>query len=152
MKLFELDLDKLHRVALRIDKGRKVGNTTLFIYDMIGVALTNAFDYSKDKKGIYVVFSKPHTVIMETLKRVEEICEIEKVYFRSVSAGTIVIANTVFQFIRNYDEDLGKGVCESNIWWNTDCCWNETATEGEIFCTTVDSVNLCRLNLTLRQL
>lgn len=121
-KEFKLDLERLHNVALENVNGSRCGKTTLFIYDMIGIAQTNAFSFSKEKRVIYIPFSRDIRSILSVIDRIEEICTSEKTPFAKIDNGTITILDTVFSFVRNYDEDFVRIGCEKYVWWNNDYC------------------------------
>lgn len=81
-------------------KGRHVGNTTLFCYQIIGIAQTEAFCWTKIQKPIAILFDVPILWTDKCIKQLEEICKSENVYFQRKSDGIFVVDDTCFILIR----------------------------------------------------
>jgi hypothetical protein len=103
---FVLDIDRLHKVCLEELSGRGCGNTIKLCYDILGVALSEAYSWSKIKKPIAIKCTIPLKFASEVIGTLEKICIAEDVDFRRKSDFTITIADTAFIFIR----DLGTGI------------------------------------------
>lgn len=137
---FKLDLDRLHQTALNERPGRASGRTTLFIYQMIGVAQTGAFDFSKDHKLVYIVFNKPaRTMMLPLLASVESICKSEGIPYKiEKDAKYIQILGTVFTFIKvdgvEYDNLDERCITQDtdHIWWYSDCCWDPAVDSRDV--------------------
>lgn len=150
MSNFKLDLNILEETALERRTGRRSGQTTLFIYDLIGVALLDRYNFNKVKQPIYILFTKPINHVLDFLNRVQEVCEYEKIPCGRNGAHYITVLNTVYAFVR-IGVDSGMDYSSFDKWalnldyvvYNSDLCWKESDRLEDIDLAHANSVSIC---------
>lgn len=153
MEKFVLDLDHLHKVALGEVSGRGCGKTVFFAYQLLGVAQTGAFDFSKNEsKVVYIVFNKPANCVREIIKTVHRICESESIFCKiEPNYAYLQILGTIFSFVKILNDDCERGfaIDPSWVWWNTDACWPPNTSIDEIMNAHAKSVCAPGFNITI---
>lgn len=101
-----VDIDRLHNLFLNEDKlvGRREGHTTLFVWQLIGLAELNCYSWNKIRQPVWIPFNKPTCNVLEIIRMIGNVCRENAIDFAKNSSHQFVIYNTLFEFYR-IDED-----------------------------------------------
>lgn len=157
------DIEQLHRLFLNEDKypGRREGHTTLFIWQLIGIAELNCYNWNKIHQPVWIPFNKPVGHILHTIDMIGKICYENAIDYAKNSSHQFVIYNTLFNFYQVDDIPFWKQVnapYESYEYYissreDNDCMWREwemtTQNIDRAMKDTFDSVNLGVFELKL---
>jgi hypothetical protein len=97
-----VDIDRLHNLFLNEDElvGRREGHTTLFVWQLIGLAELNCYSWNKIHQPVWIPFNKPICNVIEIFKMIGNICRENAIDFAKNSSYQFVIYNTLFEFYR----------------------------------------------------
>lgn len=127
------DIDRLHRLFLNENEcGRCSGHTTLFAWQLIGIAQLNCFDWQKIKQQVWIPFSKPHLYVFDIIRTVGRICNEEHIDFCKNDKHQFAIYHTVFEFYNVRGTTFGKRILppEGYDYWfcsyeDNDALWQD---------------------------
>lgn len=135
----KFDIDRLHDIFLNgLDNTqdlswaeRRRGYSTLFAFQLIGLAQLDIYSYKEsDNRIIWIAANKPLHCIQEIRAVIRYVCEREGVRFVEIeprkSIFRFAINNTIFDFFRiNDDSDIAKisGQLIIPPCVDNDCCY-----------------------------
>lgn len=151
----KFDIDRLHSIFLNgldgrnddaVYFGRRAGYSTLFAFQLIGIAELDLYNFKKQDNPIWIATNKPISWVENIRAVIRYVCEREGISFiesPNKSMFRFAIKSTIFDFMR-YDNpndiDTAKGPKIYPITDN-DCCfqWYD-AMDGNIDKRIFDSV------------
>lgn len=167
----KFDIDRLHNIFLNgldwgnddaVYFGRRAGYSTLFAFQLIGVAELDLYNFKKQDNPIWIATDKPISWIENIRAVIRYVCEREGILFiesPNKSMFRFAIKRTIFDFIR-YDNpndiDTVKGLKIYPIADNDSCFqWYDVMNEdidNRIFdnvtkAYSANGVNFCFRNL-----
>lgn len=105
-----VDIDRLHNLFLNEDKlvGRREGHTTLFAWQLIGLAELNCYSWNKIHQPVWIPFNKPTCNVLEIIRTIGDVCHENAIDFAKNSSHQFVIYNTLFEFYRTGEDGRYK--------------------------------------------
>lgn len=158
------NIGKLHNLFLNEEKypGRKEGHTTLFAWQLIGLAELNCYSWNKIHQPVWIPFNKPTGYVLETIDMIGKICYENAIDFAKNSSHQIVIYNTLFDFYRIDDIPFNKPIPApigylSSYYFSSrednDCMWREWEMTEEnkkrVINDVFNEINICGSHLRL---
>ena len=157
------NIGKLHDLFLNEEKypGRREGHTTLFIWQLIGIAELNCYSWNKIHQPVWIPFNKPVVHILNTIDMIGKICYENAIDYAKNSSHQFVIYNTLFEFYQIYDDPFLRQIrapYENYEYYissreDNDCLWRKwEITKQNIdkaIMDTFDSVNIAGCELRL---
>lgn len=94
-----IDINRLHTLFFK-EEGyeRKEGHTTLFVWQLIGLAETDAFSYKKINDRIMIPYNKSLVKIFRILTMIKYTCQANDIDFSISRQLRFVIKSTAFEF------------------------------------------------------
>jgi hypothetical protein len=153
-----VDIDRLHNLFLNEDKltGRSEGHTTLFIWQLIGIAELNCYSWNKIHQPVWIPFNKPVSNVLNILHDIGKICYENGVDFAKNSSHQFVIYNTLFNFYQVSDVPFKDPITPQGKYWfssrqDNDAIYRIWEMTNENYSRhireTFDHVNVCGLDL-----
>lgn len=107
-----IDIDRLHNLFLNEEKlpGRKEGHTTLFVWQLIGLAELRCYSFRKTHSPVYLPFNKPVGNVLNIIGEIEKICKDNDISFSINEKKQFVIIDTAFEFYQVEDIPFNKPI------------------------------------------